>query len=98
MLTAKRKSVTVCLTAAAILICYLVKTTDCLRLKKTERRVSQRDTDAVAASTGVQRGKIVFGDVFEEPQVTDGTRKAPLNASVDDEAAYQADSPGISKI
>ena len=95
MLTAKKKSATVCLTAAVIVTCYLTQTIECLRLKKTERRVAQRGTDTTA-TTGVQEGKIVFGDVFEDPRVPDGSRKNPLNASVDDDAAYQADHPGMS--
>lgn len=93
----KRKSATVYLAAAVILTCYLAQTIDCHRLKKTERREGRKEADA-ARTTGVREGKIVFGRVFAkgsslESQVTDGTKKSS-NASVEDEAAYQADSAG----
>ncbi len=93
----KRKSATVYLAAAVILTCYLAQTIDCYRLKKTERREGRKEADA-AKTIGVREGKILFGRVFDkgsglESQVIDGTKKSP-NASVEDEAAYQADFAG----
>jgi len=89
-----RKSAVVCWAATVILICHLARTTDCLRLKKTEKKAARRVSGAVS-SRGVQEGKIVFGEVFRKQlQVTDVPRKASSNASEDD-SAYQADSAGM---
>ncbi|XP_042353851.1 proline-rich extensin-like protein EPR1 [Plectropomus leopardus] len=93
----KRKSSAVYL--AVILACYLAQTIDCYRLRKTERREGRREAD-VAKTIAFQEGNIVFGRVFEkgsglEPQTTEGSKNS--NASVEDEAAYQADHPGWSK-
>ncbi|XP_056277565.1 RING finger protein 44-like [Pseudoliparis swirei] len=51
---------------------------------------------------GVREGKIVFGRVFKkgsglESQVLDGTKKPSSNASMEDEADYQADFTGWSE-
>ncbi|KAM9718748.1 uncharacterized protein ACNS7B_019846 isoform 2-T2 [Menidia menidia] len=92
----KMRSAIVCWAAAVILMCYLVQVTDCLRLKKTEKRATQKENGA-ATSIGVQEGKIVFGKVFRKrSQVVDKTTKSSTNASVEDETAYQADSAGWS--
>ncbi|XP_035994050.1 leucine-rich repeat extensin-like protein 1 isoform X5 [Fundulus heteroclitus] len=76
-----------CLAAAVLLMCSLAPPADCLGLRKSLRQVATREA-------GVREGKIVFGDVFK---VLAGTRKTSSNASVDDEADYQADFAGWSK-
>ena len=91
----KGKSATVYFAAAVILTCYLAHTVDCNRLKKTEWR---KEADA-ARRIGFTEGQIVFGRVFEKgsglgSQVTHRTNKSSSNASVEEDAAYQADSAG----
>ncbi|XP_049889193.1 uncharacterized protein LOC126382944 [Epinephelus moara] len=87
----KRKSSAVYLAAAVILMCYLVQTIDCYRLRKTERREGRREADA-AQTAAVQEGKILFGSGLGSH--ADRNKKSSSNTSVDDEAAYQADSAG----
>ncbi|XP_054452700.1 protein piccolo-like [Anoplopoma fimbria] len=82
--------------AAAVLTCYLAQTIDCYRLRKTKTRGWQKEADA-AKTIDVQDGEIVFGRGFEKGSVVDGTKKTSSNASVEDEAAYQADYAGWSK-
>ncbi|MEQ2301888.1 hypothetical protein AMECASPLE_000796 [Ameca splendens] len=91
MVTKKAKNPAAGLAAAVILTCYLVQTTDSLRLRKTQRRLTHRETD-FAPSAEVQEGIIVFGNVFEVP---DENKK--LSTSVDDETDYQADFAGWSQ-
>lgn len=87
----KVKNPAVCLAALVILTCYWVKTTDCFRLRKSQRRIVQRET-GFPPSGRVQEGNIVFGRVFEVPH---GSKKHSKNASVDDETDYQADFAGM---
>lgn len=94
----KRKSATFYLTAAVILTSYFAQTSDCVWLKKAGRRGGRKEANG-AGTLAVQEGKIVFGRVFEkgsglESQVIDGTKKSSSNASLEDDANYQADSPG----
>ncbi|XP_014890357.1 vegetative cell wall protein gp1-like [Poecilia latipinna] len=89
----KVKNPAVCLAAVVILTCYWVKTTDCFRLRKSQRRIVQRET-GFPPSGRVQEGKIVFGRVFEVPY---GSEKHSKNASVDDETDYQSDFAGWSQ-
>ncbi|XP_061695521.1 uncharacterized protein LOC133510984 [Syngnathoides biaculeatus] len=70
--------------SALILACFLAHAVDCYRLKKADRRKH--------APEGFRRGKIVFGKVPQGKPVFDGEVKA--NISVEDGAAYQADSAG----
>ncbi|XP_061550395.1 proline-rich protein 36-like [Phycodurus eques] len=85
MLKDKSASVALFRTAAAlILACCLVHTVDCYRLKKADKRKY--------APEGFRRGKIVLGKVSHGDPVLDGEVKA--NISVEDGAAYQADSAG----
>ncbi|XP_077579680.1 uncharacterized protein LOC144201145 [Stigmatopora nigra] len=74
------------LTLALILACLLAQKADSYRLKKSDRRKYTPE--------GFRRGKIVFGEVLhgDPPLVEDNPKKA--NVSVQDEAAYQADSAG----
>ncbi|XP_035860844.1 uncharacterized protein LOC116037250 [Sander lucioperca] len=95
MCKGKGKSATVYLAAAVILTCYLAQTVDCNRSKKPEWR---KEADA-ARRIGFKEGKIVFGRVFEEgsglgSQVIDRTNNSSSNASVEEDAAYQADFAG----
>ncbi|XP_035526006.1 leucine-rich repeat extensin-like protein 5 [Morone saxatilis] len=93
----KGKRVTVYLAAAVILVCYFAQTTDCSRLKKTERREGRKETGTVK-TIGVREGKIVFGRVFKKGSDSQhGIKKSSSNTSVEDEAAYQADSAGWSR-
>lgn len=92
----KRKSATVHLAAALILTCYLAQTIDCYRPRKTERREGRKEADA-AGTTAVREGRIVFGRVFEKGSGLEsqaGTKRSSSNASVEDEATYQADFAG----
>lgn len=96
--TGKRKSATFYLTAAVILTSYFAQTSDCFWLKKAGRRGGRKEANG-ARTLAVQEGEIVFGRVFEkgsglESQVIDGTKKSSSNASLEDDADYQADSPG----
>ncbi|XP_034559506.1 adhesive plaque matrix protein-like isoform X16 [Notolabrus celidotus] len=97
----KRKSTSVCLAATVIFSCYLMQTIDCFRFKKTERREGQGEVDA-AKTAAFQEGRILFGRVLEkgsglESQVIDGSKRASSNVSAEDDAAFQADSPGWSQ-
>lgn len=87
------KNPAVWLAAVIILTFYLVETTNCLQLRKTQRRVTQRETD-FSPSGRVQEGKIVFGKVFA---AADGNEKHSKSASLDDDKDYQADFAGISQ-
>ncbi|XP_057713844.1 protein enabled homolog [Corythoichthys intestinalis] len=85
----KNKSANVVLfqmTSALIVACFLVYKADCYRLKKADRRKYSPE--------GLRRGKIVFGEVLhgDPPLLEEKSKKA--NISVQDEAAYQADSTG----
>lgn len=82
---------------AILLMSCFVRTADCFRLGKAERRDRRKEARG-AIPIVAQEGKIVFGRVFErgsglESQLKDGARKS-VNASVEDDATYQADSPG----
>jgi len=93
-----KSTAAVSLAAAVLLTCCLVQTIDCYRLRKTERREGRKEADA-SKTIGVREGKIVFGRVFKkgsgfESQVLDGTKKPSSNASMEDEAVYQADFTG----
>lgn len=95
----KRKSATAYLAAAVILTCYLAQTTDCFRLRKTERREGRKDAGA-AKTIAVQEGTIVFGRLFQkgsglESEAIDGTKRSSSNSSVEHEATYQADFAGV---
>ncbi|XP_034411247.1 tyrosine-protein phosphatase non-receptor type 23-like [Cyclopterus lumpus] len=97
----KRKSAAVSLAVVVILMCCLAQTIDCYRLRKTERRKGRKEAEA-SKTIGVHEGKIVFGRVFKkgsglESQAIDGTKKLSSNASMEDEAAYQADFAGWSE-
>nr|XP_043896700.1 leucine-rich repeat extensin-like protein 5 [Solea senegalensis] len=81
----KMTSATSYLTVGLLLTCALAQTIHGFRLRRTGRREGRIG----ARTTGVQEGKVVFGRVFEK--VTG--RESPSNSSVDDESAYQADSP-----
>ncbi|XP_051809528.1 uncharacterized protein LOC110960864 isoform X2 [Acanthochromis polyacanthus] len=75
-----------------------MSSSDCYRLKKTEKR---HEADA-ATTTGVLEGTIVFGKAFQigsglESHISDGTRRTSSNGSVEDETSYQADSVGWEK-
>lgn len=92
----KRKSTTLYLAAALFLASYFAQTTECFRLRKTERREGRKEAVAVQ-TTDFQPGRVVFGSVFEkesgpETQSVDGTKTS--NASTEDDANYQADAPG----
>ncbi|XP_031698067.1 titin-like [Anarrhichthys ocellatus] len=97
----RKKSAAVYLAAAILLMCCLVQTIDCYRLKKTGRREGRKEADS-SKTIGVQEGKVVFGRVFKkgsglESQVIDGTKKPSSNSSTEDAAAYQADFTGWSE-
>lgn len=96
--TGKRKSAAFYLTAAVILTSYFAQTSDCVWLKIAGRRGGRKEANG-SRTLAVQEGKIVFGRVFEkgsglESQVLDGTKKSSSNASLEDDANYQADFPG----
>lgn len=91
----KRKSAAFYLTAAVISMFCFAQTTHCLWLKKTVRQGEQEPNKAAAQTTETQKGRIVFGRVFEreaavKSQGVDGAEH--LNAGVD--KTYQADQPG----
>lgn len=93
----KRKSAGFYLAAAVLLMSCFARTAHCFRLGKAERRERRKEASG-AIPIVVQDGKIVFGRVFErgsgfESQLVDGAKKT-VNASVEDDATYQADSPG----
>ncbi|XP_024118186.1 bromodomain-containing protein 4 [Oryzias melastigma] len=92
----KKAGSAVCVAAALLLLplSCLLQTAEGLRLRKTERRAAQREPGP-RAYTGAQEGQIIFGEISEK--VTDKSKKIS-NASADDEAAYQADFPGWSKV
>lgn len=92
----KRKRATAHLAAALILTCYFAHTVDCYRPKKADRREGREEADA-AGTTGVREGRIVFGRVFDSGSGLEsraGTKRSSSNASVEDEATYQADFAG----
>lgn len=91
----KRKSAAFYLTAAVISMFCFAQTTHCLWLKKTVRQGEQEPNKAAVQTTETQKGRIVFGRVFErdaavKSQGVDGAEH--LNAGVD--KPYQADQPG----
>lgn len=88
----KRTSATFCLAVILFVLSLFARTTECFRLRKTERRDRRRE-----AAAGFQPGRILFGNVFEkrssvDAQARDGAHISP--ASAEDDANYQGDSPG----
>lgn len=91
----KRKSAALYLTAAVISMCCFAKTTHCLWLKKTVRRGGPDPDQEAVQNTEAQKGRIVFGRVFErEDAVTSQGVDGAVHSSPGDAAAYQADQPG----
>ncbi|XP_062413846.1 uncharacterized protein LOC119203208 [Pungitius pungitius] len=92
----QRKSAALYLAAAVLMTCCLTQTIDCYRLRKKERR---EESDLTKVSD-VQEGRIIFGSVFKKATGVNapvsGETKKPSNVSSEDDASYQADSPGWS--
>lgn len=91
----KRKSATLCLAVILFVLSLFTQTTECFRLRKTEKR--DRRKEAAAAAAGFQPGRILFGNIFEkrsgvDAQAKDGAHVPP--ASAEDDANYQGDAPG----
>ncbi|XP_062413813.1 uncharacterized protein LOC134105260 [Pungitius pungitius] len=95
----QRKSAALYLAAAVLMTCCLTQTIDCYRLRKKERREGREESDLTKVPD-VQEGRIIFGSVFKKATGVNapvsGETKKPSNASSEDDASYQADSPGWS--
>lgn len=94
----KRISAAFHLTAAVISMFCFAQTTHCLWLKKTVRQGEQGPNKAAVQTLETQKGRIVFGRVFEREaagtsQGVDGAEH--LNVW-DDKTYHQADQPGRS--
>lgn len=94
----KQKSATLCLTVILFVLSLFAQTTECFRLRKTEKRDRRKEAAAAAdAAAGFQPGRILFGNIFEkrsgfDAQAKDGAHVPP--ASAEDDANYQGDAPG----
>lgn len=83
------------LIAAVIFMVCFARPSHCLWLKKTVRRGGPEPREAVVQRTETQKGRIVFGRVFERDAAAAGDRAEYSHAG--DETTYQGDEPGRRK-
>lgn len=92
----ERQSATLCLAVILFVLSLFAPTTECFRLRKTEKR-DRRKEAAASAAAGFQPGRVLFGNIFEkrsgvDAHAKDGAHVPP--SSAEDDANYQGDAPG----
>lgn len=96
----ERQSATLCLAVILFVLSLFAPTSECFRLRKTEKRDRRKEaaaSAAAAAAAGFQPGRVLFGNIFEKRSGVDAHAKDAAHvppSSAEDDANYQGDAPG----